>query len=41
MGKRFNMEDQDKVFSGIYPTSLDTINALNFKLFDWNITDKK
>ena len=35
------MEDQDKVFSEIYPTSLDAINALNFKLLDWNMTDKK
>ena len=35
------MENQDKVFSEIYPTSLDAINALNFKLLDWNMTDKK
>lgn len=35
------MENQDKVFSGIYQTSLDAINALNFKLLDWNMTDKK
>lgn len=35
------MQYKDKVFSGIYPTSLDAVNALNFKLLDWNMTDKK
>ena len=35
------MENQDKVFSEMYSTSLEALNSLNFKLILWEQSGRK